>query len=75
MHSEPEAALPGPLFDPVGRGLDLLGDRWTLVLVRHLLGGARGFQELKGRTGIAPPEIADRGPRCALATGSARPRR
>ncbi len=60
MPTEPEATLPGPLFDPVGRGLDLIGDRWTLVLVRHLLGGARGFQELKGRTGIAPRILSAR---------------
>ena len=60
MQSELETTLPGPLFDPVGRGLDLIGDRWTLVLVRHLLGGARGFQELKGRTGIAPRILSAR---------------
>ena len=35
-----EPAPPAPLFDPVGRGLDLIGDRWTLVLVRHLMGAA-----------------------------------
>jgi DNA-binding HxlR family transcriptional regulator len=51
---------PGPLFDPVGRGLDLIGDRWTLVLIRHLMGGRRGFQELKGRTGIAPRILSAR---------------
>ncbi|HXZ85184.1 MAG TPA: winged helix-turn-helix transcriptional regulator, partial [Myxococcota bacterium] len=44
----------GPAFDPVGRSLDLIGDRWTLVLVRHLLGRPRGFAELRSRTGIAP---------------------
>ena len=33
------AAVPRPaeIFDPVARGLDVIGDRWTLVLVRHLL--------------------------------------
>jgi DNA-binding HxlR family transcriptional regulator len=54
MPAAPKAPAIGPLFDPVGRGLDLIGDKWTLVLVRHLLGGACGFQELKGRSGIAP---------------------
>src|SRR5262245_51842109 len=44
----------GPAFDPVGRSLDLIGDRWTLVLVRHLLGRPRGFAELRSRTGSAP---------------------
>ncbi len=60
MSSEPKPLPIGPLFDPVGRGLDLIGDKWTLVLVRHLLGGARGFQELKVRTGIAPRILSAR---------------
>jgi DNA-binding HxlR family transcriptional regulator len=60
MPNTPEPVAPGPLFDPVGRSLDLIGDRWTLVLVRHLLGGARGFQELRGRTGIAPRILSSR---------------
>jgi DNA-binding HxlR family transcriptional regulator len=51
---------PGEIFCPVGRALDLLGDRWTLVLVRHLLGGPRGFQELRVRTGIAPRVLSAR---------------
>jgi DNA-binding HxlR family transcriptional regulator len=50
----------GPAFDPVGRSLDLIGDRWTLVLVRHLLGRPRGFQELRSRTGIAPRILSAR---------------
>ena len=45
---------PGQIFDPVARGLEVIGDRWTLVLVGQLLGGAKGFQELRVRTGIAP---------------------
>jgi len=45
---------PGEIFDPVARGLEVIGDRWTLVLVRQLLGGPKGFQELRVRTGIAP---------------------
>jgi DNA-binding HxlR family transcriptional regulator len=53
-------AAEGPVFDPVHRGLDLIGDRWTLVLVRHLLAKPRGFQELRGRTGIAPRILSAR---------------
>ena len=49
-----------PLFCPVARALDLIGERWTLVLVRHLLGRPRGFQELRNRTGIAPRVLATR---------------
>jgi DNA-binding HxlR family transcriptional regulator len=58
----------GPLFCPVARAFDLIGGRWTLALVRHLLTGPRGFQELRTRTGIGPrvlttrlKELADRG--------------
>ncbi len=51
---------PGQIFCPVGRALDVIGDRWTLVLVRHLLGGALGFQELRARTGIEPRVLAQR---------------
>jgi DNA-binding HxlR family transcriptional regulator len=48
------------IFDPVARALDLMGDRWTLVLVRHLLRADRGFQELRVRTGIAPRVLSSR---------------
>jgi DNA-binding HxlR family transcriptional regulator len=48
------------VFDPVARALDLIGDRWTLVLVRHLLRGPRGFHELRVRTGIAPRVLSSR---------------
>ena len=60
--SSPPSAVPRPgqIFDPVGRALDRVGDRWTLVLVRHLLGGPRGFQELRTRTGIAPRVLSAR---------------
>jgi len=55
-------AVPRPdnIFDPVARGLDVIGDRWTLVLVRHLLDSPRGFQELRKRTGIAPRVLSSR---------------
>ena len=51
---------PDGIFDPVARGLDVIGDRWTLVLVRHLLDAPRGFQELRKRTGIAPRVLSSR---------------
>ena len=53
-------ATRGPLFCPVARALDLMGDRWTLVLIRHLLGGPRGFQDLRTRTGIGPRVLTTR---------------
>jgi len=51
---------PGEVFDPVARALDRIGDRWTLVLVRHLLAAPRGFQDLRVRTGIAPRVLSGR---------------
>jgi DNA-binding HxlR family transcriptional regulator len=51
---------PGGIFDPVARALEVVGDRWTLVLVRQLLAASRGFQELRVRTGIAPRVLSSR---------------
>ncbi len=51
---------PEGIFDPVARALDVIGERWTLVLVRHLLGAPRVFQELRKRTGIAPRVLSSR---------------
>ncbi len=55
-------AIPKPqgIFDPVARALEAIGDRWTLVLVRQLLEGPRGFQQLRQRTGIAPRVLSSR---------------
>ena len=55
-----EVPRPGQIFDPVARALERIGDRWTLVLLRQLLGGAKGFQELRQRTGIAPRVLSAR---------------
>jgi DNA-binding HxlR family transcriptional regulator len=51
---------PGAIYDPVARSLDAIGDRWSLVLVRQLLLGPKGFQELRMRTGIAPRVLSSR---------------
>ena len=60
--AEGAAAIPRPagIFDPVARALEVIGDRWTLVLVRQLLAAPRGFQELRQRTGIAPRVLSSR---------------
>jgi DNA-binding HxlR family transcriptional regulator len=60
VHTFDPVPKPRGIFDPVARGLDVIGDRWTLVLVRHLLKGNRGFQELRKRTGIAPRVLSSR---------------
>jgi DNA-binding HxlR family transcriptional regulator len=55
-----EIPRPREVFDPVARALDLIGEKWTLVLVRHLLTAPRGFQELRERTGITPRVLSNR---------------
>src|SRR5919206_5374266 len=46
---------------PVACSLDLLGDRWTLLIVRDLLQGRGRFQELiESLPGIAPNILSDR---------------
>jgi DNA-binding HxlR family transcriptional regulator len=57
---KPEILRPAQIFDPVARALDVIGDRWSLVLVRQLLGGPKGFQDLRVRTGIAPRVLSSR---------------
>lgn len=39
---------------PIARTLDVIGDRWALLLVRELLLGATKFNELRERVGNAP---------------------
>ena len=46
---------------PVAKTLELVGDRWTLLIVRDLLAGTRRFQDLLGSLpGIAPNILSDR---------------
>src|SRR3990172_49501 len=59
-HQRGPIPRPGEVFDPVARALDRIGDKWTLVLVRHLLGGPVGFQHLRARTGITARVLSAR---------------
>ena len=46
---------------PVAKALEVLGDRWTLLIVRDLLRGARRFQDFQtSLTEIAPTILSDR---------------
>jgi DNA-binding HxlR family transcriptional regulator len=46
---------------PVAKTLEVVGDRWTLLIVRDLLRGARRFQDFqKSLPGIAPTILSDR---------------
>ena len=45
---------------PVARTLDLVGDRWSLLIIRDAMSGARSFSEFQRRTGIARNILTDR---------------
>lgn len=45
---------------PVARTLDLVGDRWSLLIVRDAMDGARAFGDFQQRTGIARNILTDR---------------
>lgn len=48
-------------FCALARALDVIGDRWTLLVVRELLVGARTFRELEdGLAGISPSLLTAR---------------
>ena len=46
---------------PVAKSLDLVGERWTLLIVRDLLRGPARFQDLRAQlAGIPPKLLAER---------------
>src|SRR5215213_10511017 len=48
-------------YCPVAAALDVVGDRWTLLIMRELVAGDRRFTDLRERLpGIAPNLLADR---------------
>ncbi len=45
---------------PVARGLSVIGDRWTMLVLRDLFLGFRRFEEIQSRLGCARHVLADR---------------
>ncbi|WP_020673419.1 winged helix-turn-helix transcriptional regulator [Amycolatopsis nigrescens] len=45
---------------PVARAVDVIGDRWSLLIIRDAMDGARSFTDFQQRTGIARNILADR---------------
>jgi DNA-binding HxlR family transcriptional regulator len=46
---------------PIALGLDVLGERWTLLILRELIGGARRYGDLRAQLpGIATNLLAER---------------
>jgi len=42
---------------PIARTLDLVGDRWTLLIVRDLFMGASKFGDFRGSSPGMPPKV------------------
>jgi|SRR5947209_7192252 len=61
MQVEPESARPRRSACPVACTLDLVGDRWTLLVIRDLMLGKRRYGEfLASAEGIPTNILADR---------------
>jgi DNA-binding HxlR family transcriptional regulator len=60
-----EATEPAPSGDfepssPIGRALVLIGDMWTVRIVREVFLGVRRFQDLRDALGVSDPVLARR---------------
>jgi DNA-binding HxlR family transcriptional regulator len=45
---------------PVARALSIVGDRWTVLVLRELTMGNRRFEEIQAQTGATPQMLAAR---------------
>ncbi|MFC7625202.1 winged helix-turn-helix transcriptional regulator [Microlunatus sp. GCM10028923] len=45
---------------PVARTVDLVGDRWSLLIIRDAMDGAQSFTDFQQRTGVARNILTDR---------------
>ena len=44
-------------FCPVAKSLEILGEKWTLLIIRELLMGGSRFGELQRGLGTMPPAL------------------
>jgi DNA-binding HxlR family transcriptional regulator len=51
---------------PIGRTLELLGEKWTLLIVRDGLNGVRRFDDFRRHMGLSEAVLADAGQVIAL---------
>lgn len=47
---------PNPLLCPIARTAELVGDTWTILIVRDLMGGAKRFGQLQESLGHVSPK-------------------
>jgi DNA-binding HxlR family transcriptional regulator len=58
MYGDPVPATTAyDMFCPIARALDVLGDRWTLLILRELTMGERRFTDLKRNLPGIPPNV------------------
>lgn len=55
----PSSTTPEPRPCPIAAGLEVLGDRWTLLVLREVLYGSHRFEEILKFTG-APRDVLTR---------------
>jgi DNA-binding HxlR family transcriptional regulator len=57
-----EPLLPAPFLCPIARSLDIVGERWTILIIRELIRfGPRKFQDFEsGLRGIGPSTLSAR---------------
>ena len=56
----PRKQIEGTETCPVARTLDLVGDRWSMLIVRDAFDGAARFGDFQRRLGVARNILADR---------------
>ncbi len=44
----------------IGRAMEILGEKWTLVVLREVFNGVRRFDDMRERTGIPRQVLANR---------------
>lgn len=57
---KPASSLSADPPCPVARALDLIGDRWSLLIIRDAFDGVRRFSDLQRSLGMARNILADR---------------
>jgi DNA-binding HxlR family transcriptional regulator len=45
---------------PIGRAMDILGEKWTVVVLREIFNGVRRFDEMRERTNIPRQVLTNR---------------
>ncbi|MEZ5322716.1 MAG: helix-turn-helix domain-containing protein [Microthrixaceae bacterium] len=56
----PDGAADDPPDCSIGRALDVIGDRWTILILRDAFRGIRRFEEFRRDLGIARPVLTER---------------